>query len=189
MTNVPPVVSKKSILSFWLCLSLLLAVLVPVSVFAAEPGKKTVRVGWYESPFNITDAHGGRSGYAYEYQQKIAAYTGWEYEYVTTSWPKLLEMLRQGEIDLLSDVSHTEERAKHMLYSALPMGEEEYYIFVSNHNRSVSLDNYATFRRKQKQRTEGSVSYLGRKIRHQNRTCRIDRRVKGFRANAEPWQY
>ncbi|WP_295358546.1 EAL domain-containing protein [uncultured Succiniclasticum sp.] len=145
MTNVPPVVSKKSILSFWLCLSLLLAVLVPVSVFAAEPGKKTVRVGWYESPFNITDAYGGRSGYAYEYQQKIAAYTGWEYEYVKTSWPKLLEMLQQGEIDLLSDVSHTEERAKHMLYSALPMGEEEYYIFVSNHNRSVSLDNYATF--------------------------------------------
>jgi len=145
MTNAPPVVSKKSILSFWLCLSLLLAVLVPVSVFAAEPGKKTVRVGWYESPFNITDSYGGRSGYAYEYQQKIAAYTGWEYEYVKTSWPKLLEMLQQGEIDLLSDVSHTEERAKRMLYSALPMGEEEYYIFVSNHNKSISLDNYATF--------------------------------------------
>ena len=105
MTNASSVVSKKSILSFWLCLSLLLAVLVPVSVFAAEPGKKTVRVGWYESPFNITDAYGGRSGYAYEYQQKIAAYTGWEYEYVKTSWPKLLEMLQQGEIDLLSDVS------------------------------------------------------------------------------------
>ena len=76
MTNASPVVSKKSILSFWLCLSLLLAVLIPVSVFAAEPGKKTVRVGWYESPFNITDAYGGRSGYAYEYQQKIAALYG-----------------------------------------------------------------------------------------------------------------
>ena len=145
MTNAPSVVRKKSILSFWLCLSLLLAVLVPMSVFAAEQGKKTVRVGWYESPFNITDSYGGRSGYAYEYQQKIAAYTGWEYEYVKTSWPKLLEMLQQGEIDLLSDVSHTEERAKRMLYSALPMGEEEYYIFVSNHNKSISLDNYATF--------------------------------------------
>ncbi len=145
MTNAPSVVRKKSILSFWLCLSLLLAVLVPMSVFAAEQGKKTVRVGWYESPFNITDSYGGRSGYAYEYQQKIAAYTGWEYEYVKTSWPKLLEMLQQGEIDLLSDVSHTEERAKHMLYSALPMGEEEYYIFVSNHNKSISLDNYASF--------------------------------------------
>ena len=157
MTKAPPVVSKKSILSFWLCLSLLLAVLVPVSVFAAEQGKKTVRVGWYESPFNITDSYGGRSGYAYEYQQKIAAYTGWEYEYVKTSWPKLLEMLQQGEIDLLSDVSHTEERAKHMLYSALPMGEEEYYIFVSNHNKSISLDNYASFNGKRVGVNKGSV--------------------------------
>ena len=157
MTNAPPVVSKKSILSFWLCLSLLLAVLVPVSVFAAEQGKKTVRVGWYESPFNITDSYGGRSGYAYEYQQKIAAYTGWEYEYVKTSWPKLLEMLQQGEIDLLSDVSHTEERAKHMLYSDLPMGEEEYYVFVSNHNKSISLDNYASFNGKRVGVNKGSV--------------------------------
>ena len=137
------------------CLVLLLAVLLPMSAFAAEPGqvvpakpaaeKKIVRVGWYESPFNMTDPYGGRSGYAYEYQQKIAAYTGWKYEYVTTSWPKLLQMLKDGEIDLLSDVSYTEERAKNMLYSALPMGEEEYYIFVSNHNKTISLDDYASF--------------------------------------------
>ena len=157
MTNASPVVSKKSILSFWLCLSLLLAVLVPVSVFAAEQGKKTVRVGWYESTFNMTDSYGNRSGYAYEYQQKIAAYTGWEYEYVKTSWSKLLEMLQQGEIDLLSDVSYTEERAKHMLYSALPMGEEEYYIFVSSRNQSISPDNYATFNGKRAGINKGSV--------------------------------
>lgn len=145
MSNTSPLLTKKRILSLWLCLSLLLAVLFPMPAFAAGQGKKTVRAGWYESPFNMRDAYGGRSGYAYEYQQKIAAYTGWEYEYVTTSWPRLLQMLQQGEIDILSDVSHTEERAKTMLYSGLPMGEEEYYIFVSNHNKSVSLENYATF--------------------------------------------
>ena len=33
--------------------------------------------------FNLTDRFGRRSGYAYDYQQKIAAYTGWKYEYVT----------------------------------------------------------------------------------------------------------
>lgn len=60
---------------------------------------KTVRVGWYESPFNMTDQFGRRSGYAYDYQQKIAAYTGWNYEYVEGSWPDLLQMLMDGEID------------------------------------------------------------------------------------------
>lgn len=152
-----------------------------------------MRVGWYESPFNITDAYGGRSGYAYEYQQKIAAYTGWEYEYVKTSWPKLLEMLQQGEIDLLSDVSHTEERAKHMLYSALPMGEEEYYIFVSNHNRSVSLDNYATFDGKRVGVNKNSVQkdlYLAWAEKYGIKTELVELTGgKGFPAKAEPRQY
>ena len=107
-----------------LCLLLLLAVLLPAVSFADVQEKKTVRVGWFESPFNMTDSFGGRSGFAYEYQQKVAAYTGWEYEYVSASWPELLQMLERGEIDLLGDVSYKEERTPYMLYSALPMGEE-----------------------------------------------------------------
>ena len=167
MTDTPYVVNRKRIVSLWTCLVVLLAFLLPMPAFAAEPGnadparpaaeKKTVRVGWFESSFNRTDPYGGRSGYAYEYQQKIAAYTGWKYEYVTTSWPKLLEMLKQGEIDLLSDVSYKEERTKHILYSALPMGEEEYYIYVSNRNKSVTLDDYASFNGKKAGINKGSV--------------------------------
>ena len=105
MTNNPSAANriKKSFIG--LCLLLLLAVLLPAISFADVPEKKTVRVGWFESPFNMTDSFGGRSGFAYEYQQKVAAYTGWEYEYVSASWPELLQMLERGEIDLLSDVS------------------------------------------------------------------------------------
>ena len=140
-----------------LCLLLLLAVLLPAVSFADVQEKKTVRVGWFESPFNITDSFGGRSGFSYEYQQKIAAYTGWEYEYVSASWPELLQMLERGEIDLLSDVSYKEERAPHMLYSALPMGEEEYYIYVSSRNTRISLDDYASFNGKRVGINKGSV--------------------------------
>ena len=156
MKNTPSLANKIRIISFGLCL-ILLAVLVSVSAFAAEPGKKTVRVGWFESPFNVTDSFGGRSGYAYEYQQKVAAYTGWEYEYVTASWPELLQMLERGEIDLLSDVSYKEERAQNMLYSALPMGEEEYFIYVSSRNTRITLDDYASFNGKRVGINKGSV--------------------------------
>ncbi|MBO4415125.1 MAG: transporter substrate-binding domain-containing protein, partial [Lachnospiraceae bacterium] len=112
--------------------------------FAAPAESKTVRVGWYESPFNSTDETGRRSGYAYEYQQKIAAYTGWKYEYVKASWVDLLEMLESGEIDLISDVSFTPDRADKMLFSALPMGSEEYYIFIANGRRDMSPDDIST---------------------------------------------
>ncbi|MBE6095656.1 MAG: EAL domain-containing protein [Schwartzia succinivorans] len=157
MTNNPSAANriKKSFIG--LCLLLLLTVLLPAISFADVQEKKTVRVGWFESPFNITDSFGGRSGFSYEFQQKIAAYTGWEYEYVSASWPELLQMLERGEIDLLSDVSYKEERAPHMLYSALPMGEEEYYIYVSSRNTRISLDDYASFNGKRVGINKGSV--------------------------------
>ena len=130
-----------------LCLVAAMAFLAPSAAHAQETGK-TVRVGWYESPFNTTDQFGRRSGYAYDYQQKIAAYTGWNYEYVEGSWPELLQMLINGEIDLMSDVSYTDERAESMLFSSLRMGAEEYYIFISPDNEDINRDVVSTFTEK-----------------------------------------
>lgn len=135
---------------------LLLAGLLPPPRASAQAAK-TVRVGWFESPFNITDQLGRRSGYGYDYQQKIAAYTGWTYEYVEGSWPELLQMLMDGRIDLLSDVSYTQERAGKILYSSLPMGAEEYYLLVAPGNREITSDDYSTFSGKKVGVNQGSV--------------------------------
>ena len=37
---------------------------------------------------------------SYEYQQAVAAHTGWKYEYVEGSWAELMSMLKNGQIDL-----------------------------------------------------------------------------------------
>ena len=139
-----------------LLLVLAAALALPVGASAAG-GKNVVRVGWYESPFNTTDELGRRSGYAYEYQQKIAAYTGWTYEYVEGSWPELLQMLADDRIDLLSDVSYTEERTAHMLFSSLPMGAEEYYIFIAPGNEGIRLEDLNSFNGKTVGVNAGSV--------------------------------
>lgn len=107
--------------------------------------EKVVRVGWFDSSFCYYDNFGRRCGIAYEYEQKISAYTGWTYEYVEDSWPNLLQKLKEGEIDLLSDVSYKEEREEYMLYPELPMGTESYYIYVSEDNREITSDNLASF--------------------------------------------
>ncbi|MBQ1914296.1 MAG: transporter substrate-binding domain-containing protein, partial [Selenomonadaceae bacterium] len=134
-----------------------------VSLFAlpavaqAQEGK-TVRVGWYESSFNTTDRFGRKSGYAYEYQQKIAAYTGWNYEYVVESWPKLLQMLMNGEIDLLSDVSYTAERSERMLFPSLAMGAEEYFVFVPSQNTAgIQGEDISSFNGKRIAVNQGSI--------------------------------
>ena len=134
------------------------AILLPTAAQAQGAGK-TVRVGWYESSYNSLDPSGRRSGYAYEYQMKIAAYTGWSYEYVTGSWSDLLQMLINGEIDLMSDVSYTEERAEKMLYPDLPMGTEEYYLFTGPDNHDVVPGDYTSLNGKRIAANKDSLQY------------------------------
>ena len=136
---------------------LLTALLLPAAAGETETAEKVVRVGWYESAFCSTDSLGRRSGYAYEYQMKIAAYTGWKYEYVEGSWSELLQLLIKGEIDLMSDVSYTPERAEIMLFPSLPMGAEEYYLFVANTNTEITATDYTTLNGKKVGVNAGSV--------------------------------
>ena len=135
----------KKALSFALCLLMMLCVVLPIAAFARESEQKVVRVGWYESTYCYRDKFGRRSGVAYEYQQKIAAHTGWTYEYVEESWPNLLQMLIDGEIDLMSDVSYTEERSELMLFPSLAMGAESYYVYIDADNADISSEDLQTF--------------------------------------------
>lgn len=114
----------------------LLLVCLPLQAVAAEG--KVVRVGWYEGGYNITGPGGERSGYGYEFQQTVAAYTGWRYEYVEGSSMELLEKLQRGEIDMLNCISYTPERAQHMLFSSLPMGREKYYLYANIEKTGLS---------------------------------------------------
>ena len=139
-----------------LCCVLAAAFMLPMLAHA-NSNTKTVRVGWYVSPFNMMDKYGRRSGYAYEYQEKIAAYTGWKYEYVEASWSDLMQMLIDGEIDIMSDVSYTEERSELILYPSLSMGTEDYYIFISNDNTEYTPGDYSWFNGKKVGVNKGSI--------------------------------
>ena len=157
MAHPNPLAPARRTGALMLCAALLLALLLPLPVRAEAPSGKTVRVGWFESSFNTTDKYGRRSGYGYEYQMKIASYSGWTYEYVSGSWPDLMEMLENGEIDLLSDVSYKPEREGKMLYPSLPMGAEEYYLFVTPGNTEISPLDYSTLNGKRVGVNKGSI--------------------------------
>ena len=47
--------------------------LIPFTAHAHDFESKKVRVGWYESAFHTTDQFGRRSGFGYEYQQRLKA--------------------------------------------------------------------------------------------------------------------
>jgi len=113
------------------------------SIYAGE--NKVVRVG-YEAIEGYEEGLEGerKSGFGYEYLQKISYYTGWDYEYVYGTFSELIEMLKKGEIDLLGDVAYTDERAEHMLFSTYAQGTEGYYIFKKQNNELIKLGNVDT---------------------------------------------
>ena len=126
-----------------LCLILYITV-IPLPVSAEEAKFRTVRVGWYEGNYNTTKPDGQKRGYSYEYQQAVAAHTGWKYEYVEGSWAELMSMLKKGEIDLLGGISYAEERSDSMLFSELPMGEDKYYLYVDPAHTDISISDLST---------------------------------------------
>ncbi len=124
---------------------LLPAVFLLLADAVAEEPSKVVRVGWFDSAYNNIDGSGRRTGYSYEYQQKIAAYTGWNYEYVEGNWGQLVQKLINGEIDMLGGVSYTEARANVVLFSSYPMGTEEYYLFIDGDKVAEYNEDFSYF--------------------------------------------
>ena len=118
---------------------------LPASTSAKENSDNVVRVGSFEETYNIVNEKGERRGYGYEYLQDIAGYAGWTYEYVTSNWEDCFTQLENGEIDILGGISYTDERAKNMLFSDMPMGEEKYYIYTDASNMDLTAGNLDSF--------------------------------------------
>ena len=129
---------------FIFCIMICLVVF-PVSTSAQENSDHVIRVGSFEETYNVVNEKGERSGYGYEYLQDIAGYAGWTYKYITSDWKNCFTQLENGEIDILGDISYTDERAENMLFSDMPMGEEKYYIYTDASNMDLTAGNLDSF--------------------------------------------
>jgi len=127
-----------------LCLLLLLPALFPVKAAAETVPAKVVRVGSFEDTFNYVNEKGARKGYGYELLQTLSGYTGWQLEYVTCDWSDCFEKLKNGEIDIMGDISYTEDRTEEMLFSDEPMGEEKDYLYADLSREDITASDFKT---------------------------------------------
>ena len=82
---------------------------------------RTVRVGVYANePKIFADANAQPSGILGELLQAIANKERWHLQTVPCAWQQCLQMLQDGEIDLLPDVAFSEERAQLMDFHQVP---------------------------------------------------------------------
>ena len=130
-------------LGLFLCLGFI--AFFPVRTYAKEP--QTVRVGYYYS-YNFQEGTADdetKSGYSYEYLQKLSSYTGWKYEYVYGKWADLFEQLVDGEIDLMAGVAYSSDRIQLINYSDSEMLNETFYIYKNDNDDSIKcgdIDSY-----------------------------------------------
>ena len=134
---------RKSVCAM-LSLLLLLSAMLPVKAAAETAPAKVVRVGSFEDTFNYVNEKGARKGYGYELLETLSGYTGWQFEYVTCDWSNCFEKLKNGEIDIMGDISYTEDRTEEMLFSDEPMGKEKYYLYANLSRTDISASDFKT---------------------------------------------
>ena len=144
--------SRKKLAVLFVCILVVFGIWMMLSVhcLAAEKNndeaqtteQKIIRVGSFEDTFNYADKNGVRRGYGYELMQALAGYTGWEFEYVKCDWSNCFDKLENGEIDVMGDISYTDERAQKMFFSDEPMGEEKYILYADLSNIDIGTSDF-----------------------------------------------
>ena len=131
---------RRPVILFLLAICMILTSIRPSATAYAADEQKKVKVGYFENEIFQEGAGEGqvRKGYAYEYYQKIAEYTGWEYEYVYGSFSDLYRKLLAGDIDLLAGLAYTSEREGIIGYPRNSMGRETYNLVKHAFDDSIN---------------------------------------------------
>lgn len=119
-----------------------LLLLLSFPLFALTPASIQVRVGYYENEVFQEGAQEGtvKTGYAYEYYQKLSEYTGWKYEYVYGEFGELYQKLLSGEIDFLAGLAWRADRQALIGYPDAAMGNETYNLVKHLTEDSITTD-------------------------------------------------
>lgn len=109
---------------------------------AEANNEKIIRVGYYEeNGFQMGSSDDAvKSGYAYDYLQRLKLLNSWKYEYVYGTYGELYDKLLKGEIDFLAGLAYTPDREATVNFPDAPMGTIQYLFFKRSSNDHVTSD-------------------------------------------------
>ena len=141
---------RKRIVAGILCLVVFMTMLLPATVYASEAETKTIRVGYFAFPgyhevYQDEDGTHGR-GYGFDFLQLLRKYTNLNYQYIgyENSWQEMQEMLRSGEIDMVTSARKTSQREKEFAFSA-SIGTSNAELCVRSGDDRFGLNDYGGF--------------------------------------------
>ncbi len=119
-----------------------------------------VRVGFFISEYyQDISPDGTRSGYGYEFLQRISDYAKFDYIYVNCSWGECLEKLKKGEIDLLTYADYSPERDRFYDYSQKMMGYGYGALSIKKEDNRFFYNDFKNFDGMRVGIQKGSIRY------------------------------
>ena len=136
--------------NIWLLAMLLAAMLIHPAYAASVPQADTpeYRIGFYAfDNYHMQDADGRRYGYGYEMMQDVANYMQCTFAYIgyDKTSPECEQMLRNGEIDILTAAKITPERQQEFIFTKHPAITAQTCMNVKTGNTRVVAGDYSTY--------------------------------------------
>ncbi len=110
--------------------------------------REKVRVGFFEfDGYHMMNADGVKSGYGYDLTQMLARYANLDLEYVgyDKGWNEMQQMLRDGEIDMVSSAHKTPEREREFAFSYRAIGYDCSILSTRMENKILIPGMYQTY--------------------------------------------
>lgn len=138
----------RRIWAFLICTSLVIGEIFCATAYAAESEEReTVRVGFFAfDGYHMMDEDGNRSGYGYDFLRMAARYMNVDFEYIgyERGWDEMLNMLADGEIDMVTSAQATPERLNEFSYSK-PIGVSSAMLTTAQDNKAIIDGAYNTY--------------------------------------------
>lgn len=137
------------VLTCFLCILIMLQCFFPVYASAGS-AVKTIKVGYFAFPgyhevFEDENGPQGR-GYGFDFLQMLRRYTNLNYQYIgyENSWEDMQQMLRDGEIDMVTSARKTDKREKEFAFSD-SIGTSYAELCVRSDDNRFQLNDYGSF--------------------------------------------
>jgi len=107
-------------------------------------GANPLRVGIYDNPPKVfLNEENHPTGFFVDIFEEIRQHENYEVEYVFAQWSQLLEMLKDGQIDVLIDVAYSADRAQKFMFNNVPVIESwlQFYSYAEDINQISDINN------------------------------------------------
>ncbi len=136
----------KIIAAFMICLVFIISNFMTVSA-DVHSNNQTVKAGIFcFDGYHMKDENGSLTGYGIEFLNLVSEYSHLNFQYIgyDQSWSEMLNMLENGEIDMVTSARRTSEREEQFAFSS-PIGRNNTILSIRLDNTDLHSSDYKAY--------------------------------------------